>query len=114
MTAFGQGLCQSFTVPTVILDSMIFEVRKGRACDTLQRAQAKELELQGKELIQTNASLTLLRAISATQTLEASELRQSLEASKEAGRLKEKKARKSGRLQGLSIGGLAVILVLLL
>ena len=34
-------LSQNFTLPSVVVDSMIFEVRKGRACDSLQKAQLR-------------------------------------------------------------------------
>lgn len=32
MTLYGQTQSQNFTLPSAVLDSMIFEVRKGREC----------------------------------------------------------------------------------
>lgn len=43
MIAYGSAYCQSFTLPTKILDSLIWETRKGRSCDTLQRIQMAEI-----------------------------------------------------------------------
>lgn len=60
----GQAQSKTFTLPTVIVDSMIFEVRKGRECDTalnfalqtieaknsLIHGQGKIIELRGKQI----------------------------------------------------------------
>lgn len=51
MIAFAQVNSQNFILPTKIVDSLIFEVKKGRSCDTLQQKQLLEIKALGDELI---------------------------------------------------------------
>jgi len=50
---------QSFTLPSVLFDSMAFEVRKGRSCDTLQRKQQAEIKALGAELLANGRAIEL-------------------------------------------------------
>lgn len=58
---------QSFTLPTSILDSMLWEVERGRSCDSLRLAQAKLINSQGKQLLSTEKELKLSQAKSVLQ-----------------------------------------------
>lgn len=51
MMQSGILFCQNFTLPTVILDSLIFEVRKGRSCDSLQVLNERLIKSQGTQLV---------------------------------------------------------------
>lgn len=53
------GTLAAQTVPPVILDSLIFEVKLGRACTQVTNAQAEEIKALGAELMQTNKALKL-------------------------------------------------------
>lgn len=49
----GRGQSATFTLPTYVLDSMIWEVQKGRACDTalnfaLQTIESKNVLIDGQ------------------------------------------------------------------
>lgn len=46
-------------LPNWLIDSMAFEVSKGRACEQVIKAQGVELEKQGLELIATGKALQL-------------------------------------------------------
>lgn len=53
-------------LPNVILDSMIFEVKRGRQCELVIKSQADELQKQGQELAHTNKALKLSQSESKT------------------------------------------------
>ncbi len=117
MTLCAQGLSQSFTLPTVIVDSMIFEVRKGRACDTVLRKQENEIQKLGAELV-ANGTLIVL------QKKEVSQLEALLKNCEKLGALatqeftiqKERLKDKIKKLIRVVIleGGVIVVLVILL
>ena len=58
--------CQSFILRTDILDSLIFETRKGRSCDTLVQKQEIEIQKLGAELIANGQVIVLLQKESST------------------------------------------------
>lgn len=60
------GTAQTASVPTVILDSLIFEVKLGRQCSEVIKAQAVEIEKQGKELVATGKALELSQSSNST------------------------------------------------
>lgn len=57
---------QTASVPTVILDSLIFEVKLGRQCSEVIKAQSVELEKQGLELVATGKALELSQSSNST------------------------------------------------
>lgn len=59
MTLSGTALCQNYTLPSVLFDSMFMEVSRGRSCDSVRVAQTDEIKKIGKELIDTNRALDL-------------------------------------------------------
>ncbi|OPZ92349.1 MAG: hypothetical protein BWY74_01622 [Firmicutes bacterium ADurb.Bin419] len=59
MIAFAQANSQSFILPTKIVDSLIFEVKKGRQCDSLQQAQFNEIKKLGDDLLANGKIITL-------------------------------------------------------
>lgn len=65
----GILFCQNFTLPTVILDSLIFEVRKGRSCDSLQVLNERIIKSQGVQLLNQDALVKLTE--SKVKTLES-------------------------------------------
>lgn len=50
---------QTMSLPVWVIDSLVYESFKSRGCDSLQRAQAFEIESLGKELIATGTALKL-------------------------------------------------------
>lgn len=59
MMLSGTALCQNYTLPSVLFDSMTFEVFKGRSCDSVKRHQANEIEKLGVELVAKGTALRL-------------------------------------------------------
>lgn len=53
-------------LPNWVADSLIYETFKGRVCDNVMKAQAVELEKQGKELLHTSKALELSQSESKT------------------------------------------------
>lgn len=47
------------TLPNWVIDSLLYESNYARACDTLQRKQAYEIQTVGFELLQTQHALKL-------------------------------------------------------
>ncbi len=58
----GMLLSQNFTIRTDILDSMIWEVKRGRSCDTLQQTQKIVIQKQGAELIANGDAIIILKS----------------------------------------------------
>lgn len=50
---------QTYPVPVVLFDSLVFEVQRGRICDSLSRAQSDEIMKLGNELIKQGELLRL-------------------------------------------------------
>ena len=80
MIVCASAHCQTFTLPSDIFDRMVFEVRKSRICDTLQRSQQIEinaitaqLTTQGRIISLKDSHIASLEAIVASQ---ANELKQ--------------------------------------
>lgn len=58
--------CQVYTLPSVLFDSLAFEVRKGRSCDSLQVLNEKVIESQGKQLLNYDKALSLSQSSNST------------------------------------------------
>lgn len=93
---------------------MIFEVRKGRECSVIQHLQKDVITKQGAELLQTSKALELSNRYSYTQGLEIEELRNVIIKGNQANAVEVKQAKRKGMRNGLGVGVVAVILVLLL
>lgn len=114
----GIALCQGYTLPSVLFDSMTFEVFKGRSCDSVRIAQADEIIKKGKELIDTNKALELSQSESKTlssllqNSKESNEIL-SVQFSKD---LKEEK-RKTKKWRGIavieSVGFIGILILML-
>lgn len=50
---------QTYTLPYEIIDSMIYEVKKGRACDSLQKAQYTEITKLNEESMKKDGVIHL-------------------------------------------------------
>lgn len=57
---------QTVTLPTWLIDSMSYEVRLGRQCNEVMKAQSIELQKQGQELAHVNKALKLYQSESKT------------------------------------------------
>jgi len=60
MTVFVKGNSQDFTLPTWVIDSMIYEVKKGRTCDSLQNIQQIEIIKLNNYVINLEAGIEAL------------------------------------------------------
>lgn len=102
-------------IPNAILDSMIWEVAKGRHCDSLQRVQQKEIEALGSELIANQNAVSMqTRQLSTLDSLSTG-LRQEVKVVEERGdeRLKiEKKKSRRFKIAAALEGLLILILIL--
>lgn len=47
----GTALSQNYTLPSVLFDSLVFEVRKGRSCDSLNTLNERLIKSQGIQLV---------------------------------------------------------------
>lgn len=94
---------------------MIFEVRKGRLCDSVAVAQAKEIEKQGLELIAIGTALKLSESKYSTLYALLENQKESKEIlSMQFALDKSKLERKIKKRNKLIIGELGVILIILL
>lgn len=101
-------------LPNWLIDSMAFEVQRGRQCSLVIEAQQREIESLGKELIHTNTALKLSE--SKSQTLEVL-LHNSKEGNEILGKqfaLDKKKLERKVRKRNLLLIGETVLIVLLL
>lgn len=60
------GNSQNFIIPTLYLDSLLFETSKYRVCDSVARFQQDEINKLGVELVHTNKALQLSQKESRT------------------------------------------------
>lgn len=93
---------------------MITEIKRGRLCNELQARQAVEIETQGKLLLVKDRALQLSQSITEAKESEVKELREALSKTKEATVLREKKARKRGRIEGVTVSAVLVVIALVL
>ena len=70
MIACACANCQSTSLPSIIVDSIIWRLNLGRACDTLQAKQATELNAlsavvfhQGQRITLSNTKITQLEDV---------------------------------------------------
>lgn len=105
---------QTFNIKNQYLDSLVFEVKRGRLCDSVQRTQQKHLKAIGDELIQTNTALIISTDINKTLSLQSDHLISALRASEKESLLHEKNAKRKGFKRGLGLGIVIAIGVLLL
>lgn len=109
---------QSFILPTSVLDSMLWEVERGRSCDSLRIAQVKLIQSQALELVSTGKELKLSQA--SNETL-SSLLRNSRDSQEIQGlqfqkdlnseRRKTKRWRKIGIIEGVGLIGLLILIL---
>lgn len=105
---------QTFSIPVATFDTMVFEIFKGRACSKVSEAQAKEIEIQGVELLQTNTALKLTTSIIEARNLQLVELTSALEKTEQKASVDVRQAKRKGMRLGLGIGGIVAIVCLLL
>ena len=118
MIVCASAHCQTFTLPSDIFDRMVFEVRKGRVCDTLQRAQQIEinaitaqLTTQGKIISLKDTEVDQLKAFIGSQSNELLAVKDLY--GLEKARLKNK-LKRLWRVVVIESGAIVVILVVLI
>ena len=117
MIAFVQVNSQSFTLPTKILDSLIFEVKKGRECDSLQQKQAFEIKMLENELLSSKEVIKLKTTENQQSSLIISSLNKTIALMSEKS--DAEKARLKTRIRHLwtavlSEGAIIVLLILII
>lgn len=109
---------QSFSVPTSILDSLIWGYERGISCDSLRIAQANLIRSQGLELASTGKELKL----SQTKSLELDSLFHTAKTGQEiqakqfqkdlqTERKKTKRWRSIGIIQAAGLIGLLILIL---
>jgi len=114
MTMSGIAYSQFYTLPAVYVDSMFFEVAKGRACDSLQAAQSTLIKSQGEQLLNQDSALKLAVSLSEAKEAEVKELRQALTKTEAKSKMELKDQKTKTRKITLIAIGQAVIIVLLI
>lgn len=56
----GIAHCQSYTLPSILFDSLVFEVAKGRQCERLTIKQDSLITFQADQISQSNKAIQLL------------------------------------------------------
>lgn len=117
MIAFVQANSQNFTLPIKIVDSLIFEVKKGRSCDTLQQKQLLEIKALGDELIANGKVIELKTTENQQQSLIISSLNSTISLMSEKSDLEKDKLKTRIRhlwAAILSEGAIIVLLILII
>jgi hypothetical protein len=110
-------LCQaqSYPVPVQILDSMFFEIRQGRSCDSIQHLQALQIDLLNQAVTAGLKSIQLKdSAISALQSSNKAAQRE-IEAREElrARQIQTVRARARKTLFVAIVEGVVIVLLIL-
>lgn len=118
MTAPAIANSQSFILPTSVLDSMLWEVERGRSCDSLRLAQVKLIRSQGLELASTGKELELSKAGGIVQdslisnAIKANEiLTQQFNKDLKEEKRKTKRWRRIGIIQGVGLIGILILIL---
>lgn len=114
LTQGGTALCQSYTLPSVLFDSMAFEVRRGRSCDSLQILNERIIVSQGAQLL--NYDKLVKTMDSKILTLEAlvENRKEATEKLTQQFNQDRKSLRKKVRIRNLIIGGQFVLILIIL
>lgn len=117
MPSKGYTQIKTFPVPVGVLDTMIFEIERGRACDSLQKAQLRlilatqeELSSQGKVIVLQTEQVANLKALSGAKDKQLQNANDLFLIEKSELKQKVKKQRRA--IFGLS--GITLILVAIL
>lgn len=106
---------QTINLPVWVIDSAMFEIRKGRQCESVVKAQANEIEKQGKELLAKDVVIELQKDESKTLIgLVGVEKEDRIIDAKEHKNEKQKLQRKVRKRNGIILVETIAIVVLLL
>jgi thioredoxin-related protein len=117
MIAFAQANSQNFILPTKIVDSLIFEVKKGRSCDTLQQKQLFEIKTLRDELIANGKVIKLKTTENEQLSFIISTLNTTISLSSERSEIEKEKLKTRIRhlwAAILSEGAIIVLLILII
>lgn len=115
----GWGDMAAQTVlPNVIVDSMIFEVKRGRQCSLALEASQEEIKALGNELLHTGTALKLSQSESSTlndlldnakegNEIQAMQFQKDLQTEKQ----KVKWWRRIGIIQGVGLIGILILIL---
>jgi len=110
VTMTGIAYCQSYTLPSVLFDSMVFEVSKGRSCDSLAAIRATRIKDQGEQLLNQDKALALSQTFGADKEKEVNKLSLLLKNNEAQQKIYLKLARKKSRKVGF-IAGIGVLVI---
>jgi len=109
------GFSQTYTLPSVLFDSMVFEVIKGRSCDSLQAIRAERIKNQGEQLLNQDSALKLAVSLSEAKEAEVKELRQALTITEAKSKMELKdQKRKTRKVAIIAISEAILLIVILL
>ncbi len=118
MPSEGYTQIKTFPVPVGVLDTMIFEIERGRACDSLQKAQlqlitASQVELlaQGRVIVLQTEQVANLKALSGAKDKQLQNANDLFLIEK--SELKQKVKNQRRTIFGLS-GGILVLVALII
>jgi hypothetical protein len=104
--------CQTFSLPTSILDTMLYEIERGRSCDSIRLEQAKLIEVQGRELIATDKALQLSKSRSDTSDQMIENLKEQVQIERKLG-VNQRKQDK-GKIRKLTLAAIAEALIIII
>lgn len=113
LIAPGIASCQSYTLPSNLFDSLVFEATKGRVCDSLQSAQSVEINALLSENLAQYKIITLQKSEIALQAEQISTQLKQLTLERELMRAKNEALKrrlfKAKRLAWMEGAGLVIL-----
>jgi hypothetical protein len=110
----GTALCQTYTLPSVLFDSMVFEVRRGRSCDSLQILNDRIIESQGTQLLNYDKLVKTMDAKVSTLEALVENRKEATEKLTQQFNQDRKALKRKVRIRNLVILGEAVITLILI
>lgn len=118
MTACGFANCQGISLPSVIIDSIIFRLDQGVACDSLSKAQQTEINSLNGLISAQSIQISNQKELISTQAQKIALSAEQLQAERELGRVRkgiaQKRIKSVRRWLGVSVGVNVLLVVLLL
>lgn len=115
MTAYGTGNCQTFSLPTLYLDSLLFLAERGVSCEKVIVAQSNQIEVMGRQLIAYEGATAMQSRQLLTLDSLATGLRQEVKVVEDIGNERLKIEKKNSRRFKIAaaLEGLLILILLI-
>lgn len=107
---------QNFSLPTSILDSLLWETERGRSCEVIRKLQANHIDSLGLEILANGKAIKLLESKSLTRDQLLKNMDEYVKLGNQEFALKEKGLKRKLRKRNgtIIIEGIAIIGLILL